>query len=385
MPKTKTDNIRVLLVGPVPPPYGGIPTYVRELYESGIDGIEFSLFNTALPQWVAPLDREGKPGFQAIFENGVLGAFKMVFYVMCSYFRLLIVIFRKRPHIVQVFTCSFWGYFRNWFYILISRLTRRKTIFHLLNAIDYFYEQSNPFTRTLINLSFYSADMYLVQSPKLEEWVKKHTRKKTKGLWNGLFLEKIPTKGESPILFLPDEFTVGLTVGGLGWNKGTYDILTALERLKSKGVSVGWIFLGGGDVKHFRKITREMGLESRVLFTGPVDENVKWQYLYHADLYCLPSYAEGQPISILEAMAAGLPILSTSVGSIPEVVLDHYSGRIISPGDVDALEEVIVELVENEARRLIMGKEAKRACEKTHDIHRLFDSLKKIYSDVYAT
>ena len=57
---TKQTGIKILLVGPVPPPFGGIPAYVKSLNNAKLEGIEFSLFNTASPSWVEPFDREGK-------------------------------------------------------------------------------------------------------------------------------------------------------------------------------------------------------------------------------------------------------------------------------------------------------------------------------------
>ena len=75
-----------------------------------------------------------------------------------------------------------------------------------------------------------------------------------------------------------------------------------------------------------------------------------------ADAYILPSYNEGLPISILEAMSYSLPIISTNVGGIPEILKNGENGFIMSPGDKDAMYRAILELMNNEKLRMDMGK-----------------------------
>ena len=70
--KVKSSRpLKVLLVGPLPPPYGGIPRYVNDLFTKGVNGVSYSIFNTALPGWVAPVDRVGAFSYRSLTENGV--------------------------------------------------------------------------------------------------------------------------------------------------------------------------------------------------------------------------------------------------------------------------------------------------------------------------
>ena len=376
---TRNSRIRVLLVGPVPPPYGGIPTYVKQLYEARIKGVDFSLFNTALPDWVAPLTREGKRHYQFMSENGFFTGLKILLYVLGSYPVFLLKIFMIRPQIVQVFTCSFWGYWRNWVYLLLAKLCQRKTIFHLLNAIDIFYSEVGKIQKKWLERSLNSADTYLLQSPGLQRWVEKFSRRKVLGIWNGIDFDSIPIKGELPKFIAGLKMPIGITVGSLGKNKGTYDILENLERMHSAGVKIGWIFVGGGNLREFRDLAESKGLSNCVLFTGAIDEPLKWQYLHHADFFCLPSYAEGQPISILEAMAVGLPVISTDIGSIPEILNDGISARVIRTGDKRALEQAIRQIALDPDLRRRIAKEAFSVVKNRHDSKSLFPKLGKIY------
>ena len=90
---------------------------------------------------------------------------------------------------------------------------------------------------------------------------------------------------------------------------------------------------GAGEVERFRAIADERRL-TNVTFAGAVSDAERVALLHGSDVFALPSHAEGQPIAILEAMAAGLPILSSTVGSIPEVVREP-NGMLVAPGDVE--------------------------------------------------
>ena len=376
-------QIKVLLVGPIPPPFGGIPYYVKTLFESGINKVDFNLFNTALPASIAPLNREGKRSYTSLYENGIWVAIKKISFVLFSFPLLAFTILHKRPHIVQVFTPSYWGYWRSWIYILISKILRRKTIFHLLNAIDIFYRDSGAFQKYWLRRSLNIADEYLVQSPKLRKWVQQYSSRSVKSLWNGLFFNHIPSKTVHPPKFMASfDRPVGITIGGLGKNKGAAEIINAVARIKSEQIDLGWVFVGGGDVEHFRALADSRGLSENISFTGFISESEKWQYLHHANFFCLPSIAEGQPISILEAMAVGLPILATSVGSIPEVVGDGVEGFIIPPLDTSMLINKIKTLIQEPENSRRMGEKARQTARERHDIKILFKNMRSVYFEI---
>lgn len=380
---TQQTDIKVLLVGPVPPPIGGIAVYVKSLNDATLDGIEFSLFNTAIPSWVEPFDKEGARSYASIFEVGVWSMLKKILYVLFSFISLIWSLIVIRPAIVQVFTCSYWGYWRNWTYILIARLFRKKTIFHLLNAIDMFYSEVGNFQRILLRKSLNSADCYLLQSPGLEAWVKQYSRKQVIGIWNGIDFAQIPQKSVNPPELIASlDCPIGLTIGNLSFNKGTREIIEALKIVNEQNIKIGWVFVGRGDAQPFMRLASQYGLEKSVYFTGAVGELEKWQFLQHASFFCLPSYAEGQPLSIIEAMACGLPVISTKVGSIPEMIVEGVNGILVNPGDTLALKDAILLLVNNPEIGEAMGKASQKLCQERHNIANLYTGLAEIYSQL---
>jgi glycosyltransferase involved in cell wall biosynthesis len=379
-------KVKVLLVGPIPPPYGGIPAYVKSLYDAELEDIEYDLFNTANPSWVEPLSREGKRSYFSIFESGILPAIKKIVYIFSTFISFIRYLSKNKTDIVQVFTCTFWGYWRNWVYVLIARFFHKKTIFHLLGAIDLFYSEVGNVQKFLIEKSLNSADYYLLQSPGLEAWAKKYSRKMVAGIWNGIDFTKIPNKKEmAPVSNCNLPHPIGLTIGNLSENKGTLDIISALAEIKVEIKEFSWIFVGYGDVRKYEEIVMQKGLSEYVHFAGIVSEFEKWQYLQNASIFCLPSYAEGQPISIIEAMACSLPIISSRVGSIPEMISEGISGSLISPGDITALKNEILNLANNPKLCTTMGANSLKICQERHNIHDLFNNLLKIYSQLFAT
>ena len=118
---------------------------------------------------------------------------------------------------------------------------------------------------------------------------------------------------------------------------------------------------GGGEVEKLKELISKYELEDFVYYEGFVSGNKKETLLNECDAYILPSYTEGLPVSILEAMSYGKPILSTPVGGIPEVVKEN--GILFQPGDLSAIREAIELIANNKSRRKEMGLKSKEMIE----------------------
>lgn len=138
-------------------------------------------------------------------------------------------------------------------------------------------------------------------------------------------------------------------LGKLCRNKGVYDMLEAARRLKAEGlrfhISVG----GNGEVEEFKARVAEAGLGDCVEYAGWVDAARKDALLRRAHVLLLPSYIEGLPISILEAMAYSTAVISTPVGGIPSLIEPGVDGQLAAPGDVDALADAMRRYISNPA------------------------------------
>lgn len=170
----------------------------------------------------------------------------------------------------------------------------------------------------------------------------------------------------NPMLMPPESDTEGragnriLFLGKLGPAKGTADLLQALQQIVGRHPDVKLILGGDGDIDGTRADIDRLGLTQQVELPGWVSGAGKQALLQQSDILVLPSYTEGMPMSVLEAMAAGLPVVATRVGGISEAVSDGREGLLIEPGDVAALAEALDWLLLHEETRVRMGLAGRR-------------------------
>jgi glycosyltransferase involved in cell wall biosynthesis len=126
-------------------------------------------------------------------------------------------------------------------------------------------------------------------------------------------------------------------------------------------------------------LSAELGLDEHVRFLGHRDDARLW--LAGCDVYVKSSISEGVSLTILEAMAAGLPIVATGVGGTPEVV-DVQCGRLIPPRDPSTLAQTLVTLAENPALRADLGQAARRRVETRFTIDRMVGEYRDAYHRV---
>ena len=124
---------------------------------------------------------------------------------------------------------------------------------------------------------------------------------------------------------------------------------------------------------------RALGLAAQVEFLGWVAGEAKQAQLAQADVFVLPSYNEGLPVSLLEAMAYGVPVISTRVGGIPELVRDGIDGFLIEPGDRAALEDRLRRLAEDARLRQTMGDAARADIARRFDVARMVADTHAVY------
>jgi len=211
-------NRKIILVGPVPPPYGGIPTYVKSLSESELKKrYDLILFNTAIPSTLRGFDNSVQRGYLSLLRSGLYDGINLIAYAIFSLITFSFNMIKSSPQAVHVFSCTYWGFWRNALYVLIAKLFGRKVIFHILGAIDIFYSgESGNFGKFLIRKALDLADLHIVQSPKLRDFVSSITKKKAIAIFNGVDFEMFDKKPRNHQLKLSQNGKIVLTVGSLG-------------------------------------------------------------------------------------------------------------------------------------------------------------------------
>ena len=147
-------------------------------------------------------------------------------------------------------------------------------------------------------------------------------------------------------------------------SKGVYVLLDACKILKDRGVAFQCNFVGGEskemDRRAFEEAVKERGLEGRVLYHGPKYGEEKEQYWRMADVFVQPTYEDCFPLTILEAMQHGLPVVSTDEGAVPDMVADGENGFVCRRKDAEGLAQALERLLQDEALRHRMGAEGYR-------------------------
>ncbi|MCJ8505906.1 glycosyltransferase family 4 protein [Kocuria flava] len=178
-----------------------------------------------------------------------------------------------------------------------------------------------------------------------------------------------------------------LFVGVICRRKGTVELARAGRALRAKGV-VDWklVAVGGQGPTpedEYREIVEEFrAADLAASLVGPEYGDQVKARLAEADIFVLPSYLEGQPIAILEAMASGLPVVGTAVGAVPDVIRDGVEGRIVEPGDVSGLAAAMEQLILDRQIRGRMAAASRKRAEEFHSLDRLARRLVQVYSNV---
>ncbi len=126
-------------------------------------------------------------------------------------------------------------------------------------------------------------------------------------------------------------------------------------------------------------------MTDRVKLIGPAYGEDKHRWLEKADIFVLPSHAEGLPIALLEAMGGGIPAVVTAVGAMPTVIDDGVQGKVVPPGDVDALSAALTALVNDPALRQTMGEAARTRCLADYGVERSAENYLRLYAEIVRT
>jgi glycosyltransferase involved in cell wall biosynthesis len=168
-----------------------------------------------------------------------------------------------------------------------------------------------------------------------------------------------------------------VAVGRLAPMKGFGVLLEALADVDGARLTL----VGDGPERAALEATaRRLGLDGRVSFTGALGAGEVTELLREADVFCLPSFAEGVPVVLMEAMAARVPVVTTAVMGIPELVADGRTGLLVPPGRPHELAAALRQLAGDPAARTRMGEAGRAAIEARFDVDRSAAELARLFS-----
>lgn len=173
-----------------------------------------------------------------------------------------------------------------------------------------------------------------------------------------------------------------LFLGEIGKRKGCYDIPEIYGRVLEKGERLPLIMAGDGELAEVKKLFEDRDLLESVSFPGWVRGADKDKCLKESGIFLFPSYYEGMPMAVLEAMAYGMAIVTTRVGGIPHLLEDGGSGYLCEPGDIEGLSKRLLELSKDGDKRRKMGERARQKAIEEYSMESHIKKLMDLYDRV---
>lgn len=307
------SNKNVLMIGPDRLDKGGVATVVNQYYESKlIEEFSVDYIKTSI--------------------SG--GSFSKIVVFLWSVILVLLKI--NKANVVHIHMASRGSFKRKNVIAKICRLFSVPYIIHLHGAEFkmFFHDESSVKTKKKIVKIFEKAAAVIALSDEWKTFICQIApNSNVHVIHNSVPVSKEKTSyDDNNILFL----------GRIGERKGVYDLIKALSSATNQDVK---LFVGGdGDVEGARNIAKENDIAERVVFVGWADTAIKEELFTQCSMFALPSYNEGLPMSMLEAMSHGLAVIVSNVGGIPSVVTNNINGKVIRAGDVEAIKLAIDDL-----------------------------------------
>lgn len=281
-----------------------------------------------------------------------LGSLPIYIFACCNLFFTLLL--QRNIRLVHIHSAAKGSFYRKYGVFLIAKyLFHKKVIFHSHGSeLKDFYQRRTGLSRCMFRHFIEMADCIICLSAEWKQFYDSNfTPRKIVILENIVERPKKYANGTTCVPYISFLF-----LGFIGSRKGVFDLLEVIVEHKSALKGKAKFYIGGnGEVDRLIEMIGKYDLQEIVNFTGWVDTIKKQQIICDCDVYILPSYNEGLPISILEAMSYGKPVISTIVGGIPEVVKNDRNGFLIKPGDKIALWNAIQHFLVEPDLAKIMG------------------------------
>jgi glycosyltransferase involved in cell wall biosynthesis len=335
---------KILVVCHTAPPPGGMETYVEHMFASDLARrYDMRLFDT----------RKRTAPNRFVITGIISQLIILVNYVL--------YILRFRPDIIHIHTASRSHFFRRSIDVLFGKVLARKIVLQVHGgAFQSFWEESGKLARAYIRMVLQLADIVIVLSSGWREKIgkMKGNKRDIQVVPNGIVTQPFnpATKKQSEV---NNDRVKILFVGSLSRLKGIYDLMHIIPDIIVLHPKSQFIIVGDekspGIIQELSNIIPEQ-YYTHVHFRGPLFGRDKIMEYKQADIFVLPSYAENFPLVMLEAMAAGLPLVISKVGAVPDVIKHEVNGLLIDPGDKESLKESILRLIDDRPLRIRMGQ-----------------------------
>ena len=299
---------------------------------------------------------------------------------ICGYFHFATVLLLKKPDIVHIHSSFGMSFYRKLPFIYMASWRKVPIINHIHGAdFDEFFINASESKKEKIKKVYNKCDVLIALS---QEWRKRLSQivpeekitiiENYSVIRENALEERMKRKCNNTVLFL----------GELGKRKGCYDIPAVIERVKRSIPNVKFVLAGAGsdnDEKAIRQLIEEKGVTANTVFPGWVRGETKDKLLREADVFFLPSYNEGMPMSVLDAMGYGLPVVSTNVGGISKIVPDGENGYCCEAGNTEIFADRIIHLLSDDKWRYTASISSIEIVRKGYSLNAHLQRLESVY------
>jgi glycosyltransferase involved in cell wall biosynthesis len=287
---------------------------------------------------------------------------------------------RHHPAVVHVHAASHASFVRKSIVLLIARLAGCKTIFHLHGGgfRQFATVEAGAPMRRWIRHTLEASSVVITLSNGWADFVHAFApQARVAVVPNSVPLPAPSNAREEPqrVLFL----------GRLEAAKGVFELLAAGARLAPRFPDLRLVFGGDGDADALRRRAAELGIGDRIELLGWIGPQERDTQLARAAVFCLPSHAEGLPMSMLEAMAAGRAVVASEVGGIPETLVDGDNGLLVPPRDEEALASRLELVLRDEGLRARLARNARATIEQHYSTEVVCGQLSALYRELAET
>lgn len=283
-----------------------------------------------------------------------------------------------RVGLVHIHMSSRGSYRRKAVIVRLVKVLKGKVIIHLHGAEfrDYYRDECDEQLQRHIQQTFVMADHVLVLSTQWLTWMNQVVGRteRVSVLYNAvpsLVLDRHLTQVGS-IAFL----------GRLGARKGVGDLIEAFALVKQRCPDAQLYLAGDGDIETYQSMAAELGLTHSIHCLGWIAGQAKIQLLTQTDIYCLPSYNEGFPMGVLEAMSAGIPVVASRAGGIPDAITHSEQGYLIDAGDVAGLAQALGDLIVHRSENQRLALAAQQKFVENFSLQAVIPRLQNLYDEL---
>ncbi len=270
-----------------------------------------------------------------------------------AYFKIFyICVTNSKIKILHLHSAAKGSFIRKSLIGLTGKLLNKKVVFHIHSgSFETYYKKAGIF-QFLIQLILFNMDSVICLS---EQW--KHFYQDKLGLDNVTVIGN-PVEIPGLLEYQNDTNKIQLLfLGKICDHKGVFDLIEYLRfNPFFLNNQIELLIGGNGEVERLKQIISDPCFKNNIQYCGWVQEDLKVQLLSNCDIYILPSYFEGLPVSILEAMAFGKPIIATNVGGVPSIVRNNHNGWLFTSGSFGELDSIFEQIFETRQLLIDYGK-----------------------------